>query len=95
MFEESLSSGTKLSWMEADRLYSRSHHFCRAIEDMGQRFVVDIPVGNRVYLKAPVIGLPGVRHKRLKTMIAIGQVSGAKTTLLMPFIQLTKGAHVI
>ena len=66
MLEESLSSGLKVGWVGADSLYGRSHYFCNAIEDMGQRFVLDIPVDTRVYLKAPVIGLPSPKHKRLK-----------------------------
>ena len=66
MLGESLSSGIKFGWVSADSLYGRSHHFCNAIEDMGQRFILDIPVVTRVYLKAPDIGLPSPRHKRLK-----------------------------
>ena len=66
MLEESLSSGLKVGWVGADSLYGRSHHFCNAIEDMGQHFVLDIPLQTRIFLKVPKISLPTPRHKRLK-----------------------------
>jgi len=90
MLRESLSSGMKFGWVGADSLYGRSHHFCNAIEDMGQRFVLDVPVGGKVFLKAPCIDLPNPRHKRLKADIKSTKVEDYLDQLEEKDFQLTK-----
>ena len=63
MIRESLSVGVKFGWINADGAYGTSHKFCNTIEDLGQKFVVDIHKDQLIYLTEPQPFLPELKTK--------------------------------
>lgn len=58
MIKESVDGGVKFGWINADGLYGNSFEFCKAIDEMGQSFVVDVHKDQVVYLQEPKIAVP-------------------------------------
>lgn len=73
MLSETIASGVKFGWINADGLYGQSYKFCKIIDEWGKAFVVDVHKDHHVYLEDPQPYLPaptsgkGRKPKRLKT----------------------------
>lgn len=63
MIKESLDVGVKFGWINADGAYGNSHKFCNTIEDLGQKFVVDIHRDQLVYLTEPMPFVPELKTR--------------------------------
>ena len=57
-------SGVEFGWVNADGLYGSSYAFTKAIEEMGEHFVVDVHKDQMVYLAMPEIYIPAPENKR-------------------------------
>ena len=71
MIRESISIGVQFGWINADGLYGSSYDFCKAIDELGKDFMVDVHKDQYVYLTMPKPFVP--QSKRM----------GRKNTLLM------------
>jgi SRSO17 transposase len=57
-------SGLRFGWVGADGGYGKGPGFCMALDQMGERFVVDVHSDFRVYLDDPEPYIPEKRNKR-------------------------------
>jgi SRSO17 transposase len=64
MVRESLDAGVKFGWVNADGLYGSSYGFCKALDEMGQSFVVDVHTDQMVYLSEPALSVPEKKTAR-------------------------------
>lgn len=70
LIRETKSTGVEFGWINADGLYGSSYAFCKAIDEMGEKFVVDVHKDQMVYLTKPEIYVPvkekyrGRKHTR-------------------------------
>ena len=53
MIKETVDSGVKFGWVTADGLYGQSYEFCKALDEMILKFVVDVHRDQHVYLNDP------------------------------------------
>lgn len=70
LIEDIKKAGIEFGWINADGLYGSSYAFSRAIDEMGEKFVVDVHKDQMVYLIKPEIYVPvkeiyrGRKHTR-------------------------------
>lgn len=64
MIGESIDAGVEFGWINADSLYGQSYQFCRAIDQMGKDFVVDVHKDQQVFLADPKPYVPESSGKR-------------------------------
>jgi SRSO17 transposase len=64
LIAEAKKSGIGFGWVNADGLYGNSYAFGKAIEEMGENFVVDVHKDQMVYLTEPKIYIPAEEKKR-------------------------------
>ena len=57
-------NGLRFGWVGADAGYGKGPGFCMALDQMGERFVVDVHSDFRVYLDDPAPYIPEKRNKR-------------------------------
>ena len=57
-------NGLRFGWVGADGGYGKGPGFCMALDQMGERFVVDVHSDFRVYLDDPAPYIPEKRNKR-------------------------------
>ena len=62
--ENALQNGLRFGWVGADGGYGKGPEFCRSLDDMGQKFVVDVHADFRVYLEDPKPYVPVKTKKR-------------------------------
>lgn len=62
MIREAKSAGLQFGWINADGLYGQSYDFCKAIEEMGLNFVVDVHKNQAIYLSEPHPALPAAKR---------------------------------
>lgn len=69
LIAEAKKSGIEFGWVNADGLYGNSYAFGKAIEEMGENFVVDVHKDQMVYLTKPEIYIPADENKRGRKQI--------------------------
>ena len=69
LIAEAKKSGIEFGWVNADGLYGNSYGFGKAIEEMGENFVVDVHKDQMVYLTLPEIYIPVKENKRGRKQI--------------------------
>lgn len=69
LIAEAKKSGIEFGWVNADGLYGSSYGFGKAIEEMGEHFVVDVHKDQMVYLTMPEIYIPAHENKRGRKQI--------------------------
>ena len=62
--ENALQNGLRFGWVGADGGYGKGPEFCRSLDDMEQKFVVDVHADFRVYLEDPKPYVPVKTKKR-------------------------------
>lgn len=53
MIRKARADGVRFSWVGADAGYGKDPAFLRSIDDMGERFLVDVHASQRIYLEDP------------------------------------------
>ena len=71
LIAEAKKSGIEFGWVNADGLYGNSYAFGKAIEEMGEHFVVDVHKDQMVYLTRPEIYIPAEENKRGRKQIRL------------------------
>ena len=61
------ANGLPFERVACDDLYGRSSVFRAALDADGLRYAAEVPANTRVYLKPPVVGVPGRRHPSGRT----------------------------
>lgn len=64
MVEHARSGGLRFGWVGADAGYGKGPGFCLALDNIGQRFVVDVHSDFHVYLDDPEPRIPEPKSKR-------------------------------
>jgi len=64
LIRETVGKGIEFGWINADGLYGSSYEFCKTIEGMGKKFVVDVHKDQMVYLAKPEVYVPPKGGKR-------------------------------
>lgn len=64
MIKEDRERGIRFGWVNADGLYGSSSFFCNTLEDMGEKFVVDIHKDQHIYLQNPSPYVPSPTAKK-------------------------------
>lgn len=71
--KDAVKKGIEFGWVGADAGYGKGPGFCRALDQMGQRFVIDVHSDFSVYLEDPLPYIPekttrrGPNFKRFRT----------------------------
>jgi len=61
---EARKRGVRFSWVGADGGYGKDPLFLRALDESGERFIVDVHKGQRMYLEDPSPFVPESQHPR-------------------------------
>jgi SRSO17 transposase len=59
--------GTSFKWVCADGFYGKNPQFLRALEDDGERFIIDVHSDQRIYLEDPCPGEKSLQKKTRRT----------------------------
>ncbi len=59
-------NGTRYRWVGADAGYGKGSGFCRTLDRMGERFVVDLHADFRIFLEAPQPYMPARTSRRAR-----------------------------
>jgi SRSO17 transposase len=71
-----LRSQVRHSWITFDEVYGRDPEFISGLEEMGERYIGEVPKDTRVWLKRPAVQEPGSSGKgapRRKARVAPGE----------------------
>ena len=97
--ENALQNILRCGWIGADGDYGNGPEFCRSLDDMGQKFVVDVHTDFRVYLEDPKPCVPekmkkcGPQFKRYRSdvkILEVRQVISECSLSSQPFLNLRK-----
>jgi SRSO17 transposase len=69
MIDELLSSGVTFDWIGGDGLYGHTSSFCKALQERGLFYVLDVHKDESVYLQEPVFVVPEKKPGRGRTPI--------------------------
>ena len=89
MISEDKARGIEFGWVNADALYGNSSLFCNTIEDMGDKFVVDIHKDQNIYISDPKPEVPEQTSKKGRNAIYMAQVAYANN-ILSKLISITR-----
>ena len=85
LIAEAKKSGIGFGWVNADGLYGSSYAFGKAIEEMGENFVVDVHKDQMAYLTKPEIYIPIAENKRGRKQIKL--VTATPPTQVQDYIK--------
>jgi SRSO17 transposase len=58
MLKQDIARGVEFDWIGGDGLYGHSYELCKAIDELGLLFVLDVHKDEKVFLKEPVFQVP-------------------------------------
>ena len=73
LIREAVDNGIEFGWINGDGFYGNSFEFCKTIEELDKKFVLDVHKDQRVYLTEPKITVPpkeGSRGRKPTRLVA-------------------------
>jgi len=72
MIKQDIERGVKFNWIGGDGLYGHNSKLCKALDDIGMFYVLDVHKDETVYTEKPILAVPerksakGAKPKKLK-----------------------------